>query len=145
MKTDIDYLRGLLGARLANKDNWIIVLAGSKAFVNFVANRPMPMFKGALIIRPHALVAGDVAGHPELWVMIGAQPKETDPIEVERERSEMEEILRLMGGYNKSIRPDQDIFLIIEPKAPRWAGNLVGNYLEFIRTGEGAMEPTNDD
>ena len=57
----------------------------------------------------------------------------------------MEKILRFFVGYKKSIRPDQDIIVIMEPNAPRWAGRLVGNYLEFIRTGEGAMEPTNDD
>ena len=72
MITNIAYFRGLMAARLANKDNWVVVLAVSKAFVNFIANQPMPMLEGALIIRPHALVAGDVAGHPELWVMIAA-------------------------------------------------------------------------
>ena len=140
-ESDPNYLRGLVGARLANKDNWVVVIAGSKEFVNFIANRPMPMFDGALIIRPHPVVAGDVAGHPELWVFIVAQPKETDPIEVERERREMEEVLRVMGDVKGPIDPDQDIIVIMEPKFPRWALRLIKNYLEWIRTGEGAMEP----
>ena len=144
METDIDYLRGLLAARLANKDNWITVIAGSKKFVNFMADRmvdrPPPMLKGWLFIRPHAVVAGDIAGHPELWLMILAQPKAVDPIEAKREWRGMVKVLRLMGQKGP-IDPEQDILVMIEPTAPRWALPLIGNYLEFIRTGEGEMKP----
>ena len=140
METDTDYLRGLLGARLANKDNWIMVIAGSKKFVNFMADRPPPMLKGGLVIRPHALVAGDIAGHPELWLMILAQPKAVDPIEAKREWRGMVKVLRLMGCKG-SIDPKQDIMVMIEPPAPGWALPLIGNYLEFIRTGQGEMKP----
>lgn len=140
-KNDPDFLRGLLGARLANRDNWVGIIAGSKEFVNFMAFRPKPKLDRGLVIRPHPVVAGDVPGHPELWVMIITQPKETDPIEAEHERGEIEEMLRVMGGVKGSIRPEQDIFLILEPEAPVWAMNLLRNYLEFIRTGEGSMEP----
>lgn len=140
MEDDKEYFRGLVGARLANKDNWIIVLAGSKKFVKFVTDRPMPHFAGALIIGPHPVVAGDVSGYPELWVWIAAQPKKTDPIEVKLELDEMAKILRLAGSMGP-INPEQDIIVILQPNGPKWAGRLVGNYLEFIRTGEGAMEP----
>ena len=144
MNTDIPYFRGLMAARLANNDNWVAVFAGSKAFVNFMANRARARFKGLgaglLIISPHALVAGDIVGHPEVWVMIMAHPKETDSVESERERGELAELLRLMG-QNEPLCPEQDILVIIEPNAPRWTATLVGNYLEFIRTGEGVVEP----
>lgn len=138
MGNDIQYFRGLVGARLANKDNWIIVIAGSKKFVNFVTDRPMPKFEGALIIRAHPVVAADIAGHPELWVWIGAQPKQTDPVEVKRELDEMAEELRRVG-VKGPLDPEQDILVILEPTAPKWAWRLVGNYMEFIRTGEGSM------
>jgi hypothetical protein len=138
--SDQDYLRGLVGARLANKDNWVIFVAGSKKFVHFIADRPLPMSDGVLLIRPHPVVAGDVPGHPELWVMVGAQPKKTDPVEAERERAGTVKLLRLMG-FKGRIRPEQDILLLIEPNAPRWAERLVQNYVQFICTGEGSMEP----
>ena len=140
MNTDIAYFRGLVGARLANKDNWIFIIAGSKEFLLFMRSRPMPTLGGELVITPHALVAGDIAGNPELWVMIVAQPKATSPIEVKRERREMVRALRRFGQKG-SIRPDQDILVLLEPNAPKWAGRLVANYMEFIRTGEGAMKP----
>mgnify|MGYP001591351194 CR=1 FL=1 len=140
MRTDVDYLRGLVGARLANKDNWVFVIAGSKEFVKFISDHPLPMVNGGLIIRPHAVVAGDIAGHPELWVMIGAEPKETDPVEAKRKWRAMKKTLRLLGQKGP-ITPEQDILVLIEPTAPRWALRLLENYLEFIRTGEGAMEP----
>ncbi len=72
--------------------------------------------------------------------MIAAQPKETDPIEAESEFADMEKTLRLCG-VKGPISPDQDILLMMEPNSLRWAARLVENYLEFIRTGEGAMEP----
>lgn len=137
----VAYLRGLVGARLANKDNWLFLIGGSKGFLNFLLSRPMPVFKGMLLVSPHPLVAGDVVGHPELWVMIVAQLKATDPVEARRERKEMAEAMRLLGEYKGRIRPDQDIFLVLEPKAPEWAGRLLANYLEFLCTGEGEMEP----
>jgi hypothetical protein len=141
-ETDPNYFRGLVGARLANKDNWVVVIAGSKKFVNFRANQPgMPISDRMLFIRPHTVTAGDQPGHPKLWVMIAAIPKATDPIEVEGERGEMEEVLRVLGGVKEPIRPEQDIIVIMQPKAPRWALRLVTNYLEWIRTGEGSMEP----
>ena len=138
--TNIGYLRGVVAARLANKDNWLFIIAGSKAFVNFIANRSTSMLKGAVMISPHALVAADIVGHPEVWVMIVAQLKATDPIEVGDERREMGKILRFLGDY-EPLDGDQDIFIVMEPNSPEWAARLATNYLHFLVTGEVAMEP----
>lgn len=130
------YLRGLVGARLANKDNWVFVIGGSKAFVHFFASSPMPRFEGGLVVAPHPLVASNIAGHSELWVMVVACLKGSD---AEVERAEMTRLLRA-GGYEKRISPAQDILIILEPEAPKWAGRLIANYVQWICTGEGETE-----
>lgn len=138
--TNTGYLRGVVAARLANKDNWLFIIAGSKRFVNFIANRSMSALKGAVMISPHTLVAGDIAANPELWVMIVAQLKATDPIEARDERRELGKVLKFLGD-NVSLDGDQDIFIIMEPKSPKWAVRLATNYFHFLVTGEGEMEP----
>ena len=142
-KAEQVYMRALIGARLANKDNWVVIFAGSKKFVRFQEQR-LPSLQsqqgGVLAVGPLGLVAGDIAGHPTLWVLLVAQPKATDPIEAEKERRGNAEVLGLMGS-NEPLRSDKDIFALIEPGAPKWAGRLIHSFIDFIETGEGTVPP----
>ena len=142
-KAEQVYMRALIGARLANKDNWVVIFAGSKKFVRFQEQRLpslQPQQGGVLAVGPLGLVAGDIASHPTLWVLLVAQPKATDPIEAEKERRANTAALRLMGS-NEPLRSNEDIFLFIEPGSPKWAGRLMHSFIDFIETGEGTMTP----
>ena len=95
--------------------------------------------KGDMLIGPYPIIAGDIPGQPEIWLEICVQTKEQGTAEAQKERRAVEGQLKAFG-MKGVLSPEQDIFIFLEPDCPSWAGNLVTNFLEWIRTGEGEIE-----
>lgn len=95
--------------------------------------------KGDMLIGPHPIIAANIPGHPELWLIIGFQTKKEDPAEAQKEHRAVERQLKVFGI--KGVLPaEKDIFVFLEPGCPSWAEGLVANYLNWIYTGKGEME-----
>ena len=116
--------RGLVGARLALRSDWILIAIGSRKFAAVAEISSMLIFgpiDGRIVIRAHEVLFSDRPG--SAWVHIACVPKAGGP-------NGQQEIASL--GH--AVTGEQDIVLIVEGGADHLE-NCVRRYVEWIRTG----------
>ena len=127
-----NYLRGVLGARLALKDHWAFFFFG---MTHKKVNAPFAFAKdaqspGQLSMSPREL--RDPRRKRSVWVSVIMYPKEGTS------RGDVALLLRRLGAKGP-MDDDLDIFLIISPNDPGWAKDIAERFLGYLFTGEGGQ------
>ena len=130
-----DYLRGLLGARIALREDWVLLFGGHLAWVRRMCDvtKTTPPCDHYSMMWPLELVAADVVGHPSAWVSVLIFPKS------EISKVGIQEVLNIWEERGMSPQTelgDRDILIIVGPSAPDWVPRLIEGFLTYIKTGE---------
>lgn len=112
--------RGALGARLANREDWCMLFAGSKEFADMVSLVSAAMFgrfPGALVTEP---MEARVLDHgATVYLQFSAVPK-----------SEAPELPHGAPGWEPGR--DQDLFITIEPEAPDYVEAAATKFIMWL-------------
>lgn len=126
----MQYIRGLIAARLAEHDHWGFVFASAnRDYPLQMVDLPGELRPGSLIIQPHEIRARDKTD--SFWVSFVFLPKKVFPRQM---------LAPMLEGWSEGPIDfdEEEIFFCYKSDCPDWVEGGMRNYLHYVKTGEGA-------